>query len=319
MAKASPMMASFNGGELAPSLDGRVDLNKYASGCKILENFIPMVQGPARRRSGTRYVTEVKNSANRCWLIRFEFSETQAYIMEFGDQYIRFYTNQGQLQTGSVTAWATSTAYKIGDLRSNGGVNYYCRVAHTSGTFSTDLAAGRWYALTGTIYEIPSPYTSADMTNSNGTLRLRMVQSADVVYITHPNYAPRKLSRFGATNWQLSEVQFANGPFEDIDPDNTITVYSSAASGSVTLTASSGIFAASDVGTLFFIENKDGGGIKPWESQKSFGTGVNPLNERRRSDGKIYICTTNYTGAEDQYTGSTRPTHTRGRYIDGFG
>jgi hypothetical protein len=63
------------------------------------------------------------------------------------------------------------------------------------------------------------------MTNSYGSLRLRMVQSADVVYITHPNYAPRKLSRFGATNWQLSEVQFTGGPFEDIDPDNTITVY----------------------------------------------------------------------------------------------
>jgi len=70
MPKASPIISSFNAGELSPSLDGRVDLSKYSAGCKRLENFIPMVQGPARRRSGTRFVNEVKTSANRTWLVK---------------------------------------------------------------------------------------------------------------------------------------------------------------------------------------------------------------------------------------------------------
>lgn len=48
----------------------------------------------------------------------------------------------------SVTAWLTATAYIIGDVRSNGGTNYYCIVSHTSGTFATDLAAGKWMAST---------------------------------------------------------------------------------------------------------------------------------------------------------------------------
>jgi hypothetical protein len=273
MPKASPILTSFNAGELSPSLDGRVDLSKYSAGCKRLENFIPMVQGPARRRSGTRFVNEVKTSANRTWLVRFEFSETQAYILEFGNQYIRFYTNHGQVISG------------------------------------------------GSAFEIASPYTSADLSNANGTLRIRFVQSGDVVYIVHPSYAPRKLSRFGPVNWTLTTVDFEGGPFIDIDPDQTTTVFASATTGTVTLTSSAPIFASTDVGGLLLLEGKDGGSIKPWESQKDFGVNVNPFGERRRSDGKIYRCTTNAAppAGEAYYTGSTKPTHTSGAFIDGSG
>jgi len=307
MPKASPIQYSFNTGELSPTLEGRTDLNKYSSGCRTLENFIPMVQGPARRRSGTYFVEEVKNSANRSWLLRFEFSESQAYILEFGDQYIRFYTNYGQVQTGSVTAWLTSTAYAVGDLRSNGGTNYYCKVAHTSGTFSTDLAAGKWHTLTGTTYEIPSPYTAADLTNSNNTLKLRTVQSADVIYIVHPSYAPKKLSRYSATRWILEDINFLGGPFEDVDPDEAITVYASAQTGTgITLTASSALFASTDVGSTFLLEQKSVDGITQWEVGKSISSGA-----RRRSDGKTYEALNSAT------TGTVKPIHSIGAVYDG--
>ena len=307
MPKASPIQYSFNTGELSPTLEGRTDLNKYSSGCRTLENFIPMVQGPARRRSGTYFVEEIKNSANRSWLLRFEFSESQAYILEFGDQYIRFYTNYGQVQTGSVTAWLTSTAYAVGDLRSNGGTNYYCKVAHTSGTFSTDLAAGYWHALTGTTYEIPSPYTAADLTNSNNTLKLRTVQSADVIYIVHPSYAPKKLSRYSATRWILEDINFLGGPFEDVDPDEAITVYASAQTGTgITLTASSALFASTDVGSTFLLEQKSVDGITQWEVGKSISSGA-----RRRSDGKTYEALNSAT------TGTVKPIHSIGAVYDG--
>jgi hypothetical protein len=330
MPKASPIQTSFNAGEFAPSLEGRVDLGKYSAACKQLVNFIPMIQGPARRRSGTRFVQEVKNSANRTWLVRFEFAETDAYVLEFGNQYIRFYTNHGQVLTGSVAAWVTSTAYKVGDLRSNGGVNYYCREAHTSGTFATDLAAGKWYALSGSIYEIPTPYTAANLTNANGTLRLRMVQSGDVIYIVHPSYPPKKLSRFGPTNWTLTDVDFKAGPFLDIDPDETRTVYASAATGTVTITASAALFSASDVGTLFLIEEEDLSYIKPWDAgqelSKSTTTddGPNVLGILRRSDGKTYKCVTNdfaptSTPESVIRTGGNKPIHTRGVAADGDG
>lgn len=92
MSKASPIIGNFNAGELSPMLDGRTDFNKYASGSSILENFVPTVQGPIVRRGGTRFVHEVKDSSKKVFLQLFEFSVDQAYILEFGNLYVRFYT-----------------------------------------------------------------------------------------------------------------------------------------------------------------------------------------------------------------------------------
>lgn len=41
-------------------------------------------------------------------------------------------------------AWLTATAYQVDDVVSQGGSSYICIVAHTSGTFATDLAAAKW-------------------------------------------------------------------------------------------------------------------------------------------------------------------------------
>lgn len=55
----------------------------------------------------------------------------------------------------------------------------------------------------GVPYEITNPYAEADLFD------LHFVQSADVLTIVHPNYAPRELRRLGATNWTLTTVSFA--------------------------------------------------------------------------------------------------------------
>lgn len=117
MPRAKPILTSFNGGELSPLLDGRVDQDKYFTGCKTLTNFIPTVQGPARRRGGTRFVGLVKVAAKRAWLADFVFSAGQAYILEFGNNYLRFWTNRGQLLGGDgVTPYEVATPYPEADL-----------------------------------------------------------------------------------------------------------------------------------------------------------------------------------------------------------
>lgn len=88
----SPLLENFNAGEFSPLLAGRVSYEKYPNAASILQNFIPTTQGPIIRRGGFRFVHEVKNSATRVLLIPFEFSVTQAYMLEFGDLYVRFYT-----------------------------------------------------------------------------------------------------------------------------------------------------------------------------------------------------------------------------------
>lgn len=120
MPKATPLLPNFNAGELSPRVDGRADVAKYGGGCRKLENMITVVQGPAVRRGGTRFVAEVKDSSKRTWLVRFEYSVTQAYILEFGDKYLRFYTNRAQVVSG-MAAYEMATPYAFSDLTNADG------------------------------------------------------------------------------------------------------------------------------------------------------------------------------------------------------
>lgn len=120
MPKASPILASFNGGEYSPLMEGRTDYAKYPKGLRKMINFLPTTQGPAVRRAGTRFVAEVKDSADRTWLVKFQFSVTQAYALEFGDGYIRFYTNHGQVINGAVP-YEIASPYAAADLTNADG------------------------------------------------------------------------------------------------------------------------------------------------------------------------------------------------------
>lgn len=115
MPKASPIQTSFNAGELSPQLKGRIDIEKYKNGCEVMENMIPQIHGPARKRPGTRFVNEVKDSTAVTKLVPFQFNEDQAYILEFGNQYIRFYKNGGVILDGGVP-YEISTPYLTTDL-----------------------------------------------------------------------------------------------------------------------------------------------------------------------------------------------------------
>lgn len=319
MTRANPIKTSFNAGEISPRLDGRIDFAKYGNGCKSIENFLLTVEGAAVRRGGTRYVAEVKNSANRTWLLRFQFNTSQKFLLEIGDQYMRFYTNRGQLLAGSVTAWSNATNYGVGDLASRLGVNYYCKVAHTN---QQPPNATYWYPLTGSVYEIPTPWTAADITGSDGTLQLRYVQTGDVIYFVHANYGVRKLTRYSNTKWVLDTATFIGGPFQDQNTDKSIQVYASANTGSVTLTASSSIFTSSMVGSLFYLEVEDYSDIGQWEAGKTIArAGVNPYGRLIRSDGKTYSCAENSApGSGNCYnTGPNKPIHIYGTEIDGDG
>ena len=195
MARVSVQLTNFTAGELSPRLDGRNDLSKYPSGCKTLENFIVYPHGSAARRSGTQFISEVKTSANKTRLIPFEFSTTQTYILEFGNQYIRIYKDKGQVQSG------------------------------------------------GSAVEIATPYLTAELFD------IKFAQSADVMYIVHPNHATRKLSRTSHINWTLTTCNFTNGPFQDTNTSTT-TLTPSATTGSVTITASANTFVSTDVDRL---------------------------------------------------------------------
>lgn len=304
MSRIAPLQTSFNAGELSPYIAGRPDVAKYASGCDTMSGWLPLVEGPAITRPGTVFVSEVKDSTDRTWLVRFEFSSADSYMLEFGDGYIRFYFNHGQVVVSGLTAWATTTVYAAGDLVSRSGVNYYCTTAHTAGVFATDLASGYWHALTGSVYEIPSPYSAADLTDSAGVLAVRFVQTGDVIYLVHGSHAPRKLSRFSATRWTLEIVNLAPPPFKE--EAQTTTVYASAATGAVTLTASASIFTAAHVGQYILLREADVRDVAKWTN----GVAVVAGGVRRYS-GK------NYEALNSATTGGSPPIHSSGAEYDG--
>jgi hypothetical protein len=236
VAKQTIAFTNFTAGELSPRLDGRTDVGKYFNGCKTLENMVVHPHGAATRRPGTKFVHEVKTSSEKTRLIPFEFSTTQTYIMEFGNQYIRFYKDQGiitltdktisaitKANPGVVTA--TSHGYSNGDhviISSVGGMvevnGKTFKVANvTTNTFELQNVDGQnvntssftTYTSGGVankIYEIASPYPTADLFD------IKFAQSADIMYIVHPSHAIRKLSRTGHTSWTLSTVSITGSP-----------------------------------------------------------------------------------------------------------
>lgn len=190
---------SFTGGELAPALYGRVDTVKYATGLRICRNFIVKRSGGVSNRPGTEYICEVKDSTKRVKLIPFIFNDAQTYELEFGNLYMRVIRNGAQVTVSGVTAWSNVTAYVVGDLVSRLGVNYYCILAHTN---QQPPNATYWYPLTGSIYEIPTPYLEADLQD------IHYIQSGDVVTLLHRTYPTKELARTGHTAWTLSTIPF---------------------------------------------------------------------------------------------------------------
>ena len=109
MARVSTIVTNFQSGELSPRLEGRIDLQKYQSGAQTLENMIVYPQGGATRRPGTYYAGTSKDGG-KVRLINFEYSDEQAYVMEFGENYIRFFKDGGILTEATTDITAITKA-----------------------------------------------------------------------------------------------------------------------------------------------------------------------------------------------------------------
>ena len=223
------------GGEVSDAIAARVDIDKYKTSVYKCENFFPQVHGGLTNRPGLQFIAEAKGTGTTR-LIPFEFNTTQTYVLEFGDQYMRVFKDAGQVLDTSVSLTVTgataadpvvittSTAHGL----STGASVYITGVAGmtqlngrtfnitslTATTFSIQNSAGAdvdgsaytAYTSGGTadkVFELATPYVAADI------FELEYVQSADVMTITHPNYAPRDLTRTDHDVWTLSTITFA--------------------------------------------------------------------------------------------------------------
>lgn len=99
MPRSAVIQSSFAAGEVSPWLHGRVDLARYFIGLRQLQNALVMMYGGANRRPGSRFVcfTKGTNETYPERLLRFKFSEEQAYVIEAGGGYFRFFMDHGQI------------------------------------------------------------------------------------------------------------------------------------------------------------------------------------------------------------------------------
>lgn len=139
-------------------------------------------------------------------------------------------------------------------------------------------------------------------------LELDYQQSADVLYLVHGALPMRQLRRTAAEAFELVPFALKNGPYEDDNSDDSITVTVSDTQGSVTVTASSAIFDPGDVGGFFRIQAKDYSDVAAWEP----GIAGIDVGYRCRSNGKVYEC----VGGVNR-TGQVPPAHDEGTAWDG--
>jgi hypothetical protein len=234
---------SFTGGEVSPQLFGRIDLDKYQTGLARCLNMRVLPHGPVMRRSGLRYISSVADHSKRVRLIPFSFNAEQTAVVELGHHYVRLYSAGGALLAGQGIALGVdgldyiaagydsppvpTSYYALGAwvyvswlvAGQRVGINAVVS-SRVVDYFADGDAYGvrlRFDAVTGGAAAIPSgasglliaasihlasPYDEADLFD------VHYVQSADVLTLVHPKYAPRELKRLSATEWQLATPLF---------------------------------------------------------------------------------------------------------------
>lgn len=238
MGRVSPGIRSFNAGEFSELLEGRVDLDRYPASVRSMLNAIAAPQGPAICRSGTSLIVPTRDEAVKSVLIPFVFSETDATMLEFSTDRIRFMDEDGILtRTAPLAATVTSASGApiqlsiaafgavVGDQIALSGFpdsyNLNGVIANVTVAadplYDLDISYPALAVVNGAaarVYHVPCTYTAQQLSE------LRHLQSVDVVYLM-TDAKTRTLSRVDTLDWRLEEVVFFDGPYSDINLTET--------------------------------------------------------------------------------------------------
>jgi hypothetical protein len=163
---------TFNAGELSELLFNREDISKYKSGCRVLENAFPLVEGGAKKMPGTYFAGTTQNNLAPARLVPFQFNTAQGAILEF--------------TAGVIRIWSPTSP----------------------GTWTLGLVESM-----GTPIQLITPYIQADLFNLDCS-----TQSADTLWIFHPNYPPACVERSGPSTWAYTTAPPGGPPVVPGDP-----------------------------------------------------------------------------------------------------
>ena len=272
------IQTAFARGELSPRLHARTDIDHYRLGLKECTNWYVLRQGALRKRQGTEYIAEVRDSSKKTRLVPFIFSTQQAYMLEFGETYFRVFVNgsgvveaakdiDGATNTNPVVITSIGHGLADGDRVIVSGVVGMTEINERE--FVVANKADDTFELSGEDGISHGAYASggkvarisefATLYGESELFELQFAQSADTLYVAHRNHPPHKITRSSDTSWSVTEIDFEDGPYLESPADNDtlltlsgdgniipVMTSNTAPSGTVDATTAGSAFVAAD-------------------------------------------------------------------------
>lgn len=252
---------------MSPGMYARRDIPKWMTGLKDAENVLLLSQGGVSNRAGTQLATgfDTSDGVSPQFLIPFEASDDDTYMLEFGDAVMRVikdgsYVLSTAIAGQSVTAvtaanpakltmvsGAAAALFTVGRLvylsDPNGSSVLHdaiLKVTAISGAAITfqivggvtiNTTTGSWGtvgsgALLYEVYQVTSPYAIEDMPY------VQFAQDVDTMFLAHSGYSPQKLVRVSDASWSFTALTFA----PEIGTPTGINATASTGTGSTTYT-----------------------------------------------------------------------------------
>lgn len=109
----SVIQNSFIGGEISPSLLGRLDDSLVVLGASTISNFIVQPSGSLKKRAGFKFMRDLGNGRFR--LIPFRFASDQTLVLIFGNN-VMYVASQGQFVMDGSSPLAVATPYSEAEV-----------------------------------------------------------------------------------------------------------------------------------------------------------------------------------------------------------
>jgi len=295
MPRLSTQQTNFTAGEISPRLAGRTDIDRYQNAAKVMTNCHPVIHGGAVRRGGSRWAQASKFSgASASRLIDFIVSRDVAYVLEFGDLYVRVFS-----PNGVYTGIELVSPYSAGQLAALD----YTQGADTMFIFHSAVPIQRLRSFTPTVWDLSAapftvqpfdevgyrPTTTLTLSATTGTsvtatagaavflasdVGRNIVSAAGVGVVT--GFTSTTVVTIKVTTAFASTSMASGAWYLDVSPQafltasakspagSAITLSSgitraatltlSALTGAITVTASAGVFSAGDVGKVIYAD-----------------------------------------------------------------
>jgi hypothetical protein len=195
--KVNRLKTNFSSGEVSPLIVGRTDITRNQNGYAEGNNFIVQPSGGLTRRMGTIFIRGVKHPTKKTRLIPFQFSDSESFVLEFGEEYIRFYSDHEILLDGG-SPYEVSTGYQENELDDL----YFCQsadvlyIAHKNYRVKTLARFDTLDWQFGNAVFEDGPYFASQYTDVNITLWLKDIVARSLLTSTVTDFSVGDVGKF---------------------------------------------------------------------------------------------------------------------------